>query len=280
MGTEKEIQELEVRITGIKDKLKKETDSDYIDWANWKIKKLEDRLQFLQSVIKSQGSLEKDRERATNNANLLVKLIKKYNGPKSVNVWTKYGTRIYWPGKLGYIIVSWDGTLDTTQFYYTSLYPNWKKSWNLAKKEYIQMLTNSVNENSNIIKILIDRVVEGKITPSSILFDPSILFPDFDNKEVPTLPKSYYDLINLDSGDRFTIGNNKIVWEVFGPKGKWKGAAMKTVYRSGTKKRKYYIIEVVDINNYAVGVYEGIGGTLDHKKESIIKSGIVHPIVS
>jgi hypothetical protein len=81
-----------------------------------------------------------------------------------------------------------------------------------------------------------------------------------------TSPDPHYeDLIELDRGDTFTIGNRKPVYRVIGApaeSGKTKGSQIKTVVIHGSAERKYYIVKGVS-EDYAVGAFEAVGGGTD-----------------
>jgi len=92
----------------------------------------------------------------------------------------------------------------------------------------------------------------------------------FSDEEVgdaaATSPDPHYeDLIGLDRGDTFTIGNRKPVYRVIGAptaNGKAKGSPIKTAVIHGSAERKYYIIKGVS-EDYAVGAFEAVGGGSD-----------------
>ncbi len=81
-----------------------------------------------------------------------------------------------------------------------------------------------------------------------------------------TSPDPHYeDLIELDRGDTFTIGDRKPIYRVIGAptaNGKAKGSPIKTAVIHGSAERKYYIIKGVS-EDYAVGAFEAVGGGSD-----------------
>jgi len=93
------------------------------------------------------------------------------------------------------------------------------------------------------------------------LFDAEDLFGDIE--DVPEKNPARQTVEDLDSGDKFTIGNRKPVYRVIGPPGKDKGAMLKPVVIDGSAERKYYMLKVVDTDTFDVGAFEAIGGGSD-----------------
>ena len=94
-------------------------------------------------------------------------------------------------------------------------------------------------------------------------------FSDEEVGEPEALPPHYEDLIGLDRGDTFTIGNRKPVYRVIGApteSGKAKGSQIKTVVIDGSAERNYYIVKGVS-EDYAVGAFEAVGGGADTVNE-------------
>jgi hypothetical protein len=93
-------------------------------------------------------------------------------------------------------------------------------------------------------------------------------------------PPQYEDLIALDRGDKFTIGNRKPVYRVIGAPSESGavGSQIKTVVIDGTAERKYYILRPVG-EDYEVAAFEAIGGTTDHVDKPRGKPGFVSNIV-
>mgnify|MGYP003626492871 CR=1 FL=1 len=87
----------------------------------------------------------------------------------------------------------------------------------------------------------------------------------------------YEDLVGLERGDTFTVGNRKPVYRVIGApteSGKAKGSQIKTVVIDGSAERKYYILKTAG-EDYAVGAYEAIGGGTDTVDKPYSKTGFV-----
>ena len=102
-------------------------------------------------------------------------------------------------------------------------------------------------------------------------------FSDEERGETKPNPPQYEDLISLDRGDTFTIGNRKPVYRVIGApteSGKAKGSQIKTVVIDGSAERKYYIVKTAG-EDYAVGAYEAIGGGTNTVDEPYGKIGFV-----
>jgi hypothetical protein len=91
-------------------------------------------------------------------------------------------------------------------------------------------------------------------------------FSDEDRGESIPNPPQYEDLISLNRGDTFTIGNRKPVYRIIGALGGSVGSAVKTAVIDGSAERKYYIIKPVG-DEYAVGAFEAVGGTMDSVDE-------------
>jgi len=91
-------------------------------------------------------------------------------------------------------------------------------------------------------------------------------FSDEERGESIPNPPQYEDLISLDRGDTFTIGNRKPVYRIIGALGSSVGATQKTAVIDGSAERKYYIIKPVG-DEYAVGAFEAVGGTMDSVDE-------------
>jgi len=77
----------------------------------------------------------------------LSRLIKKHGGPDRLTVWHKpgVGTRIYWPGELGFLSIGQDGSVsDLSRGRYTfdeySLYKGWRRAYRAALEEYTRNL--------------------------------------------------------------------------------------------------------------------------------------------
>jgi hypothetical protein len=102
-------------------------------------------------------------------------------------------------------------------------------------------------------------------------------FSDEERGESEGRPPHYEDLVGLDRGDTFTIGNRKPIYRVIGApteSGKAKGAQTKTVVIDGSAERKYYIIKTAG-EDYAVGAYEAVGGGTNTVDEPYSKIGFV-----
>jgi len=92
-------------------------------------------------------------------------------------------------------------------------------------------------------------------------------FSDEERGHVDVSPPDFHyeDLIELDRGDTFTIGDRKPIYRVIGAptaNGKAKGSPIKTAVIHGSAERKYYIIKGVS-EDYAVGAFEAVGGGSD-----------------
>lgn len=82
--------------------------------------------------------------------------------------------------------------------------------------------------------------------------------PDEEDEHLQN-PPQYEDLISLDSGDTFTIGNRKPVYRIIGAPGSSVGAVTKVAVIDGSSERKYYIVKPVG-DDYTVGAFEAVGG--------------------
>ena len=90
----------------------------------------------------------------------------------------------------------------------------------------------------------------------------------------PTHP-DLQTLKDLERGDKFTIGNRKLVFRVIGYKEK--GKLHKPVVIDGTAERKFYIVKVVE-EPATVAAFEAINAAGDTGDTPIGKPGIVQPI--
>jgi hypothetical protein len=88
-------------------------------------------------------------------------------------------------------------------------------------------------------------------------------------------PPHYDDLVGLDRGDTFTIGNRKPVYRVIGAltdRGKAKGSQTKLVVIHGSAERKTYEIRTTG-EDYEVGAF---GKDEDYKHTTLVgKTGFV-----
>ena len=71
------------------------------------------------------------------------------------------------------------------------------------------------------------------------------------------------ELADLDAGDKFTIGNRKPVYRIWGQPGKYYGSIQKVAVIDGTAERKLYVIMPVGNDSYEVGAFEMQGGRID-----------------
>ena len=102
-------------------------------------------------------------------------------------------------------------------------------------------------------------------------------FSDEERGEPEGRSPHYEDLIGLDRGDTFTIGNRKPIYRVIGApteSGKAAGSQIKTVVIDDSAERKYYIIKTAG-EDYAVGAYEAVGGGANTVDEPYNKIGFV-----
>ena len=100
-------------------------------------------------------------------------------------------------------------------------------------------------------------------------------FSDEERGETKPNPPQYEDLISLDRGDTFTIGNRKPIYRVIGAltdRGTAKGSQTKLVVIDGSAERKSYEIRTTG-DDYEVGSF---GKDEDNKHTKLIgKTGFV-----
>lgn len=102
-------------------------------------------------------------------------------------------------------------------------------------------------------------------------------FSDEERGEsVPTHP-DLQTLMDLERGDKFTIGNRKPIFRVIGHKEK--GKMQKPVVIDGTAERKFYIVKVVELPA-TVAAFEAINAAGDVGDTPRGKPGIVQPITT
>lgn len=95
-----------------------------------------------------------------------------------------------------------------------------------------------------------------------------------EEMEVDAPDLHYEDLVALERGDTFTIGNRKPVYRVIGEYG-GKRSPVKTAVIQGSGERKYYIIRRAT-DDGSVGAFEAIGGTFESvRKPRNGKTGFV-----
>jgi starvation-inducible DNA-binding protein len=118
--------------------------------------RVQQRLRDLQRQLvrerndRSRQQEQAGRANAKQKAELLARLIKKHGGPDRLSVWHKpgVGTRIYWPGDLGFLSIGQDGSVSgLNRGRYTfdefSLYKGWRRAYRAALAEYTRSLEMS-----------------------------------------------------------------------------------------------------------------------------------------
>lgn len=86
-------------------------------------------------------------KRAKMFAEKFVEMVKKAGGPSRLRVWQRsgVGTRVYWPGDMGFMVVGSDGTVSNfdrgrESFDPRMLYPKWRKALKTAQDQYNRWL--------------------------------------------------------------------------------------------------------------------------------------------
>lgn len=76
-------------------------------------------------------------------AHEFANIVKRLTGINRLNVWEKNGmVRVYFPGKIGYVVVGQDGTINSTSrgrltLNTSGMYKSWRVGLNKAFKEYL-----------------------------------------------------------------------------------------------------------------------------------------------
>lgn len=118
-------------------------DEDYVEF----VEDIRRKLDALKRMAEHHAHAEADRlaapARARDHAERFVQMLEEAGGPKHLRVWQKdaVGTRIYFPGDLGFVSVGADGSINTTQrgrqtLTVTSLYPAWRRAFNAALQRH------------------------------------------------------------------------------------------------------------------------------------------------
>ena len=105
-------------------------------------------------------------------------------------------------------------------------------------------------------------------------------FSDEERGESQPSSQAYEELVSLDRGDTFTIGNRKPVYRVIGAptESGIVGSQIKTVVIDGSAERKSYIVMGVT-EDFEVAAFEVIGSGAKTATEPRGKPGVVSNIV-
>lgn len=118
-------------------------DEDYVEF----VEDIRRKLEAANRLLKGNERAEADRvaapAKARDHAERFVRMLEEAGGPKHLRVWQKdtVGTRIYFPGDLGFVSVGADGSINTTlrgkqTLAVTSLYPAWRRAFNAALQQH------------------------------------------------------------------------------------------------------------------------------------------------
>ena len=101
-------------------------------------------------------------------------------------------------------------------------------------------------------------------------------FSDEERGESEGKSPALQTLLDLDRGDKFTIGARKPIYRVIGTKDK--GTRRKRIVIDGSAERKMYMLKVVDEDTYDVAAFEVVGGGTDTLDKPRGKSGAIQKI--
>jgi hypothetical protein len=120
-------------------------DEDYVEF----VADLKRQLDTLNALLRVQAEREErallDDTDARRHAEAFIRILGEVGGPKQLRVWQKkgVGTRIYFPGELGYVTVGRDGSVWSMgpggqTLAVTALYPAWRRAYNQANRLHAQ----------------------------------------------------------------------------------------------------------------------------------------------
>lgn len=120
-------------------------DEDYVEF----IADIKRQLDTLNALLRVQAEREErallDDSDARMHAEAFIRILAEVGGPKQLRVWQKkgVGTRIYFPGELGYVSVGRDGSVWSMgpggqTLAMTALYPAWRRAYNQANRLHAQ----------------------------------------------------------------------------------------------------------------------------------------------
>lgn len=115
-------------------------DEDYVEF----VEDIRRQLEAAKRLVRP-STQEASNEDARMHAEAFVRILAEVGGPTQARVWQRegVGTRVYFPGDLGYVVVGRDGTVrDTSRgkqtLAVTSLFPAWRRAYREALSLHAQ----------------------------------------------------------------------------------------------------------------------------------------------
>jgi hypothetical protein len=118
-------------------------DEDYVEFVEDIRRKLEAAKRLVTANEQSVSDRLSAPEKARDHAEQFIRLLEEEGGPKHLRVWQRadVGTRIYFPGDVGFVSVGADGSIKTTlrgkqSLTVTALYPAWRRAFSAALRRH------------------------------------------------------------------------------------------------------------------------------------------------
>jgi hypothetical protein len=120
-------------------------DEDYVEFVADIKRQLDAAKRLVASNERQRAQRRPDRDDARMHAEAFVRILAEVGGPKQLRVWqgADAGARVYFPGDLGYVTVSREGTVrDMARggqtLAVTALYPAWRRAYREALRLHTQ----------------------------------------------------------------------------------------------------------------------------------------------